>query len=101
MQERVDVFVVSLPLGTTPHDAEIEEKVAERLYDDEIAAAAVRSQLSEWCAIFLATEACRLLDRCTAVRRGNPTTSMRLFSESFSAAEVHSVPPLLSTHWRL
>lgn len=49
VQERVDVFVVSLPLGTTPHDAEIEEKVAERLYDDEIAAAAVRSRLSEWC----------------------------------------------------
>lgn len=51
VQDRVDAFVVSLPLGTTPYDAEIEEKVAERLYDDEIAAAAVKSRLSEWCAL--------------------------------------------------
>lgn len=51
VQERVDAFVVSLPLGTTSDDAEIEEKIAERLYDDEIAAAAVKSRLSDWCAV--------------------------------------------------
>lgn len=48
VQDRVDAFVVSLPLGTTPEDAEIEEKVAVKLYDAEIGTAAVRSLLSEW-----------------------------------------------------
>lgn len=48
VQERVDAFVVSLPLGTAAEDAEIEEKVAVKLYDAEIGTAAVRSRLSEW-----------------------------------------------------
>lgn len=48
MQKRVDAFVVSLPLSHTQQDVEIEEKIAERLYDDEIAAAAIKSRLSEW-----------------------------------------------------
>jgi hypothetical protein len=48
VQKRVDAFVVSLPLSHTEQDAEIEEKIAERLYDDEIAAAAIKSRLSEW-----------------------------------------------------
>jgi hypothetical protein len=48
VQKRVDAFVVSLPLSHTQQDVEIEEKIAERLYDDEIAAAAIKSRLSEW-----------------------------------------------------
>lgn len=53
MQKRVDAFVVSLPLSHTEQDVEIEEKIAERLYDDEIAAAAIKSRLSEWYAQML------------------------------------------------
>ncbi|KAL4436509.1 hypothetical protein ABPG75_003648 [Micractinium tetrahymenae] len=44
----VDSFVMSLPLGTSPGDAEIEEAVASRLYRAELGAAEARAKLGEW-----------------------------------------------------
>jgi hypothetical protein len=45
----VDQFVMSLPLGTAPGDAQIEEAVASRLYKTELERAELQAKLEEWC----------------------------------------------------
>ena len=47
VQQSVDAFILSLPLGTASPE-EIEEAIARRLYDAEIGQATAQKSLAEW-----------------------------------------------------
>lgn len=44
----VDRFLVTLPLGTSPNDAAVEEAVASKLYEALLSKAVMQHKLTEW-----------------------------------------------------
>lgn len=48
INEDIESFLLSLPLGTDSRSAEVEQAVASRLYESEVEKAVLKKKLAQW-----------------------------------------------------